>query len=375
MEAPDRHEIREIRAFALTQRLPQPSKTSWGSYDAVSIVMVKITTETGLVGVGEGLARFAPAAFVHLINDALAPRLMGRDASAIATHWNAMRRALSGRAGGVLVEALSAIDIALWDILGKAAGLPLYRLLGGTGRTAVPVYAASVGWADDAAADAAVDQFMARGFTRMKVKLGAPVDRACRRIERIRARAGDAITLSADANWAYSLDEAVTVAAALHANGYEWFEEPLRPEDEGGYRALKARTDVPLAAGESNFTLDEARGLVADGTLSVLQPNVTRSGGITETRRMAEFAAMHDVAYAPHNGMSGIVCEVASLHLAAALPNAAVMECALAPNAFRDGLADIAPGSARAAGGTLTCPEGPGLGLEIDWTRLAELAR
>jgi len=375
MGLPDCHTIREIRAYPLTQRLSRPSQTSWGTYDAVSIVMVKVTTDTGLVGAGESLARFAPSAYVHLINDALAPRLIGRDATAIAAHWNAMRRALSGRAGGVLVEALSAVDIALWDILGKAAGVPIYRLMGGAGRTDVPVYAASVGWADDAAADEAVDDFLARGFTRMKVKIGNPVDRACRRIERIRARAGDAVTLSADSNWAYSLDEAVTVAAALEANGYEWFEEPLRPEDENGYAALKARTTVPLTAGESNFTLDQARTLVANGTLSVLQPNVTRSGGISETRRMGEFAGMHDVAYAPHNGMSGIVCEVASLHLAAALPNARVVECALAPNAFRDGLADIAPGSARAKDGILTCPAGPGLGIEIDWNRVAELSQ
>ncbi len=270
---------------------------------------------------------------------------------------------------------MSAVDIALWDILGKAAGLPVHRLLGGMGRTSVPVYAASVNWADDAAADAAVDDFLARGFTRIKIKIGNPVDQACRRIERVRARAGDDAILSADSNWAYTLDAAVTVAAALAANGYEWFEEPLRPEDESGYEALKARTAVPLAAGESNYTLDQARRLVANGTLSVLQPNVTRSGGISETRRMAEFAGMHDVAYAPHNGMSGIVCEVASLHLASALPNARVVECATAPNAFKDGLADIAPGYRRAEGGILTTPSGPGLGIEIDWARVSELCQ
>ena len=238
----------------------------------------------------------------------------------------------------------------------------------------MPVYAASVNWGADADADAQVDGFLARGFNRIKIKIGGPVRDAVRRIERVRARAGDAAELSADANWAYSLDEAETVGAALAAQGYTWFEEPLRPEDEAGYTVLRTRCAVPLAAGESNFTLDQARPMVAARVLSVLQPNVTRSGGITEVRRMADLARSHDVAYAPHVGMSGIICEVASLHLAAAMPNARVVECATPPNRFKSELADIAPGYLRAKGGMLTVPDGPGLGLTIDRAALAALS-
>ena len=118
----DGHDIIEVRAHPLTQRLERPTATSWGRYEEVSIVLVEVRTRSGFVGVGEALARFAPAAYASLIETALRPRLMGRDATTIGDLWQGMRRALSGRAGGVLVEAIAAVDIALWDILGKIAG-------------------------------------------------------------------------------------------------------------------------------------------------------------------------------------------------------------------------------------------------------------
>ena len=368
------HIISEVMAYPLSQRLPQPTQTSWGTYETVSIMLVEVRTQSGLSGVGETLARSAPEAYVQLVRGALAPRLIGQDATAIAARWQDMRRALSGRAGGMLIESISAIDIALWDILGKAAQMPVWQLLGGTGRSHVPVYGASVRWGDDAQADEDVDEMLKHGLRDLKVKIGGPVSKACARIEQVRARVGADIALSADANWAFSLDEAETVAAALYANNYVWFEEPLRPEDEDGYRALQKRCRIPLAAGESNFMLDQAMPLMAGRVLSVLQPNVTRSGGITETRRMADMAAIHDIGYAPHVGMSGIVCEVASLHLATAQPNTRAMECALSANRFRDELADVTPAHTRIENGTVAVPQGPGLGITMNWDAVQELS-
>jgi len=367
------HAIAEVIAHPLSQRLAQPTETSWGRYDAVSILVIEVRTTSGITGFGETLARFAPRAYASLVTDAIAPRIIGQDALSIGGNWARMRRTLSGRSGGMLTEAMAGIDIALWDIAGKVADMPVWQMLGGMGRKAVPVYAASVNWADDTAADAAVDGFVARGFDRIKIKIGAPHRDAIRRIERLRKRAGDAVELSADANWAYGLDAAAEVGRALADQGYVWFEEPLRPEDEAGYAELQRRCAVPLAAGESNYTLDQARGQIERRELSFLQPNITRAGGISETRRMAEHARAHDIAYAPHIGMSGIICEVASLHLAAAQANTAVVECACPPNRFKDGLADLAPGYLRAAGGMLAVPQGPGLGITIDRAALAAL--
>jgi galactonate dehydratase len=375
VEGNDKADIRitDVIAHPLTQTLPQPTVTSWGRYTDVSIVLVEVRTDAGITGVGEALARFSPKAYAELIETSLKPRLVGGNPTDIMAHWRTMRRALSGRSGGMLFEAIAGVDIALWDILGKVAGLPIHRLLGGVGRTEVPVYAASVNWGDDEFMDRELDRYLEKGFPRIKVKIANPVREARRRIERLRKRAGDNIELCVDANWAYTLEEAVEVGRALTDNDYFWFEEPLRPEDESGYEELHRRCATPLAAGESNFTLDQAMRLVANRTLSYLQPDIARAGGITETRRMAEFAAAHDVQYAPHIGMSGIVCETASVHLAAAMPNLRAMECETDSSPFKTAITGAAPGADRQKKGMLPVPTGPGLGIEIDWDAVARL--
>lgn len=365
--------ITDVIAHPLSQTLPKPTVTSWGTYSQVSIVLVEVRTDAGIIGVGETLARFSPKAYTELIETSLKPRLVGQDARNIGALWQSMRRSLSGRAGGMLIEAIAGVDIALWDILGKAAGLPVAKLLGGMGRERIDVYAAAVNWVDDAEADRELERYINEGFPRIKVKVANPVKEACRRIERLRKRAGDDIGLCVDANWAYNLDEAIEVGRALGANGYFWFEEPLPPENEQGYEELRKRCDVPIAAGESNFTADQAQRLVANRTLSVLQPDVARAGGISETRRMADYAGLHDVAYAPHIGMSGIICETASVHLAAALPNFRVMECECDLSPFKRELADLDPGCLRQRNGTLDVPTGPGLGIEINWDAVKRL--
>jgi galactonate dehydratase len=365
--------ITDVIAHPLKQSLPQPTVTSWGTYTEVSIVLVEVRTNAGIVGVGEALARFSPKAYAELLETSLKPRLVGGNPTDIQAHWRTMRWALSGRSGGMLFEAIAGVDIALWDILGKVSGLPIHRLLGGMGRTEVPVYAASVNWGSEEFMDRELDNYLEKGFPRIKIKIANPVKDACRRIARLRKRAGDDIELCVDANWAYTLEEAVEVGRALSDNSYFWFEEPLRPEDEVGYEELHRRCATPLAAGESNYTLDQAMRLVANRTLSYLQPDVARSGGISETRRMAEFAAAHDVQYAPHIGMSGIVCETASVHLAAAMPNIRAMECETDASAFKTALTGAAPGADRQKNGMLPVPTGPGLGIEIDWDAVARL--
>lgn len=365
--------ISDVIAHPLTQTMTRPTSTSWGTYTEVSMVLVEVRTDAGVTGVGETLARFAPKAYADLIETLLKPRLVGQPVSNIAQHWHTMRRSLSGRSGGMLIEAIAGVDIALWDIMGKLAGLPLARLLGGMNRSEIDVYAAAINWVDDDEADAELARLIGRGFTNIKVKMARPVDEACRRIQRMREKAGSEIGLCVDANWAYSLDEAVEVGRALSDNGYFWFEEPLKPEDEDGYERLRERCDVPLAAGESNYSVDQARRLLANRTLSVLQPDVARAGGVTETRRMAILADAHDVAYAPHIGMSGIICETASVHLSAAMPNFRIMECECDESAFKVQIADLRPGCLRQENGRLKVPEGPGLGLEIDWDAVKHL--
>lgn len=365
--------ITDVIAHPLTQTLPRPTVTSWGQYSEVSIVLVEVRTDAGIVGVGETLARFAPKAYAEAIDTLLKPRLIGQNPTDITALWRSMRRALSGRSGGMLFEAIAGVDIALWDILGKVANMPIHRLLGGMGRSEVPCYAASVNWGEDAFMERELDRYLEKGFPRIKVKIANPVKDACRRIALLRKRAGDDIELCVDSNWAYSLEEAVEVGRALTDNRYFWFEEPLRPEDEAGYEELHRRCATPLAAGESNYTLDQTMRLVSNRTLSFIQPDVARSGGISETRRMAEFAAAHDVQYAPHIGMSGIICETASVHLAAAMPNIKAMECETDESPFKTAITGAAPGADRQKNGMLPVPTGPGLGIEVDWEAVSSL--
>lgn len=359
--------IAAVRAHPLRARLPMAQHTSQGAWPAVEIVAVEVETGCGLVGAGECLARRGAAGYARFIRDALAPRLVGRSAHDRRALWQAMRSALTGRVGGMLVECIAGLDTALWDLAGQAAGQPLWRLLGGVGRKRIDAYASSINWADDAQAEAEIGAALARGFRQVKVKIGAPADRAVARARLARRVAGDQVRLCVDANWAYDADEALRVGKTLCDLDYWWFEEPLPPEDHAGYRRLRQHLPIRLAAGESDFTARDSQALVADGVLGLVQPDVARAGGITETWRIAEGAAAHGVAYAPHVGWSGGICAAASLHLAAAAEGFLTFECMVFDNPLRQALTIPVLGEATTlADGQLSVPQGPGLGLRLD---------
>ncbi|MGA1325161.1 MAG: mandelate racemase/muconate lactonizing enzyme family protein [Rubrivivax sp.] len=366
--------IAEVEAIPLTARMAAGTRTSQGVYDAVSIVLVKVRTVDGVVGVGECLGRFGARAYAAFIEEVLAPRILGGSAFDIRRHWQAMRSSLSGRAGGMMIEALAGVDIALWDVVGRALGQPVHRLLGGVGRREVDCYASSVNWADTATMQAQARQVVAMGFRTVKVKLGAPVARAIEAATAVREAVGPGVALGVDANWAYSLDEAVAVGHALHDLGYAFFEEPIPPEDLDGYAHLRRVLSVPLAAGESDYTVAHAAELLTARLVALIQPDVARAGGISETRDIATLAQAHHVGYAPHVGWSGAVCVAASLQLAAAMPAFKTFECMFVGNPLRDALTTEPVGSpAQLVDGRLPVPQGPGLGIEIDWDRVDAL--
>ena len=359
--------ISDVVAYPITQRLPRPSITSWGQYDAVSAVLVKIETDAGISGAGECLARFAPGGVATVIEELFRPMLVGQLVADIGRHRCAMLRGYSGRPGGLAMEAIAGVDIALWDILGKVAGLPLFRLFGGEGRTELPVYGSSVDWGEDAVAEVQLRSMLSEGYRAIKLKLAGPAREAIRRVEFARRIVGDDIDLFADANWAFTLGEAAMVGEALAANGYGWFEEPIHPEDIEGYRWLRSHLKVPLAAGESDFSVAQSRELLSSRLVDVIQPNITRAGGITGVNEIASYAAANHVKYATHAGFSGIVCEVASFHVAAAAPNLHSVEIATNPNLFRENLSSWKPANLALRDGKAVVPQEPGLGIEVDW--------
>jgi galactonate dehydratase len=359
--------ITQIIAHPLRATLAKVQRTSQGDYPAIELVVVEVVTSDGVVGFGEALARRGAAGYARLIDEVLGPRLIGKDPADRRAHWKAMRAALSGRPGGQLVEAIAGVDIALWDIAGKQAGMPVHKLLGGIGRTEVAAYASSINWLDDATVEAEVIAALKAGFREIKVKLGHPLKDAIARARFIRKLAGDDIALYVDANWAYDVDDALIVGRALADLGYGFFEEPIAPHDREGYRRLAQHLPIRLAAGESDYVASEALIMLQDRSLGLIQPDVTRSGGITETWRIAELAAAFNTAYAPHVGWSGAICVAASLQLAAAAESFRTFECMVYENPLRDAFAHPIVGEgSQLTDGKLAVPQGPGLGIEID---------
>lgn len=359
--------IARITVHPLRAQLPKVQRTSQGDYPAIELVVVEIETEDGTIGFGEGLCRRGAAGYARFIEEALVPRLIGKDGADRRALWKAMRSALSGRPGGQIVEAIAAVDIALWDIAGKQAGLPVHKLLGGMGRTELAAYASSINWLDNATVEAEVASAFAAGFREIKVKLGHPLQDAVARAQMVRRLAGDDIALYVDANWAFDVDDALVVGRALADLGYGFFEEPIAPHDREGYRRLAQHLPIRLAAGESDFVAGEALTMLQDRSLGLIQPDVTRSGGITETWRIAELAATFNTAYAPHVGWSGAICVAASLQLAAAAETFRTFECMVYENPLRDAFTQPVVGEgSQLVDGKLAVPQGPGLGIEID---------
>ena len=339
------------------------------------LVIAELKTDEGLRGLGYSLVFGGGGAesVLSYLDTRLKPLLIGEDPLAVERLWEKMYRGDRGvRRVGIAGMALSALDIGLWDIAGKAANQPIHKLLGGMGRARVAAYASSINWLDDATVEAEVAAALTAGFREIKVKLGHPLKDAIARARFIRKLAGDDIALYVDANWAYDVDDALIVGRALADLGYGFFEEPIAPHDHAGYRRLARHLPIRLAAGESDYVATEALAMLQERSLGLIQPDVTRSGGITETWRIAELAASFNTAYAPHVGWSGAICVAASLQLAAAAETLRTFECMVYANPLRDSFTHPVVGEgSQLVDGQLMVPQGPGLGIEIDRDMLA----
>jgi galactonate dehydratase len=365
--------IERIVLHPLRAVLRKVQRTSQGDFPAIEILVAEVHGANGLVGWGEGLCRRGVKGYATLAEEILVPPLLKQDARDRRRLWKTMRATLTGRPGGQLVEAIAAIDIALWDLVGRSCNQSVASLLGGIGRKRVPAYASSINWLDDATAEAEIASALSAGFREIKVKTGMPVDAAIARARLARHLAGDEVALYVDANWIYDVDDAMRVGRALADLDYGFFEEPIVPHDRAGYAKLAQHLPIRLAAGESDYVASDALNLLADRSIGLIQPDVARSGGITETWRIAELAAAFHTAYAPHVGWSGGICVAASLQLAAAAETTRTFECMVYENPLRDALAKTPVGEASSlVDGQLAVPQGPGLGIEIDRDVLAK---
>lgn len=366
--------IRDITAHALSFPIAPENSVMLGMGRAVKkdTVVVKVTTEGGLVGWGESHHGKAHTAVAQLINTTLRQLAVGMDASDVVGVWDRIywKQLASHGVGAGCAIAMSGIDMALWDIRGKAVGWPLYKLLGGS-RKAVPAYAGgvSLGFQDPSALlDEALPHIEA-GYKAIKLRVGDTPARDLMRIEAVRKAVGDEVTILVDANTGYSLADARRVMPALDALNVGWLEEPFPAHDHASYAAARHYGRVPLAAGENHFTRYEFNRVIEDRSISILQPDLSKAGGITEMLRIAAMASAYKLQVNPHTCMTGINM-AASIHFLAAIDNGGYFEGDVSKNnLYRDRLV-ATPFQVDRQGNVLPL-DAPGIGVEVDEAFLA----
>lgn len=370
--------IVDLKIHLLQSPLAQPFAFSQGWVNRRSATLLEVTTDEGIVGWGEAFAQGLepPQIAAAAIEYALKPLLMGADPLATEVLWHRMYHMTRdyGRKGSVLA-AISAVDIALWDIAGKAYGHPIHRLLGGAFRDKVQVYATGFyrisgrGEAGRLAEESLGHH--AAGFRAMKVKLGYGVRDDIEVMDAIgKALAGREVTLMVDTNHAYGVGEAIQLGRALAPYDLRWYEEPVAPEDLAGYREVRQAVSMPVAGGENEHSLFGFREFLGQRCVDIAQPDLGSCGGITAARHIIALAHAHGVQVNPHVWGSAIA-QAASLQLIAAVPVAhhsvfaqePIFEYDRSSHPFRQHL--IAQ-PLEQHDGWLQVPDRPGLGVEVD---------
>lgn len=332
--------------------------------------LVKITTDSGHVGWGEALAPVVPQVIAEIITQLFAPLLTGQSpfASQVlnARMYDAMRD--RGHITGYHIDALAAVDIALWDLKGQILNQPVYQLLGGAFREQIPCYVSGLPEPDLPARCALALRWQQKGFNAIKLALGYGVQQDIENVRAIRDALGTQASLFLDAHWNYSVAQAAELANALHPLGVGFLEAPLLPEDIAGHRELRAKSPLPIALGETERTRYQFRPFIEQRAMDIVQPDVGRTG-ITELMHIASLAQTWNLQVAPHLSVGLGPCIAASIHVAAALPNLFMLEYQPPVFELANQLLDT-PLVCEA--GHYTLPQGAGLGIAINEARVRE---
>jgi L-rhamnonate dehydratase len=343
-------------------------------------VLVRVLTDEGLYGISS--AGVGNGAAAYILEHHLKPIVVGENPFDVELLWEKMfRSTLNYGRKGLVLEAISAVDIAIWDILGKATGQPLYNLLGGKTRDRLRLYASRLYAQKDLellASQAA--SFVRQGFTALKQRFGyGPRDgvpgmrRNLELVKAVRDAVGPDIELMADAYMGWDVSYAIRMIRMLEDAGVDlkWLEEPVIPDDIDGYAQIRRAVQTPISGGEHEFTRYGFRELIRKEAVDILQPDVNRVGGITEARKIWAMAAAYNLAVVPHAG------QLHNYHLIMAHLNSPIAE--YFPPVKEGGARDddtlfweLFVGEPEAEGGFLTLPEKPGLGLEFNEENLRQ---
>jgi L-alanine-DL-glutamate epimerase-like enolase superfamily enzyme len=348
----------------------------------VGDVVVEVHTDAGITGVGHG--NWATGAIETIVDETLSKLVVGEDPQEREKLWDIMYRATIpfGRKGAA-IEAISAVDLALWDIAGKEADKPVYELLGGPKTDEIPCYASNLHPVDlDTLAEEAVD-YVEQGFDAMKLRFKHG-DEAGRKgmkeneeiVKTVRDAVGHDIKIAGDAYMGWSVNYAKKMLDRLEKYDMEWVEEPVIPDDIDGYAEVRESTSIPISGGEHEFTRWGHEELLERGAVDILQPDVHRCGGLTELLKIDALASTHDVPVVPHSGTNP------HLHFIAASTNAPMAEYFPIPEWYKEQQEEkdstyadaIYASPPDAEEGTIPLPEGVGLSSELNRDALEHYA-
>jgi L-alanine-DL-glutamate epimerase-like enolase superfamily enzyme len=367
--------IADLQAYPTSFPVPPENRVALGIGTAIKrdAVVVKVTTAGGLVGWGESHHGRAHTAVAKLIETTLKQLILGMDAADVVGVWKKIydKQLASHGMGAGTCLAMSGIDMALWDIRGKAAGMPLYKLLGGS-RRPVPAYAGgvSLGYQHPAQLIEELKKSLDAGYKAVKLRVGDSPKRDLERIRAVRKACGEDLVILTDANIGYSVEDARQVMPGMDELNVAWLEEPFPAHDYRSYRLAKGFGRTPLAAGENHYTRFEFNRVIEDGAITILQPDLSKTGGVTEALRIAALASAYKLPIHPHSSMTGLN-HAASIHFLAAIDNGGYFEGDVSKsNKFRDDLVSN-PGAVDKDGNVWPL-EKPGLGLEVNEDFLAK---
>lgn len=325
-------------------------------------VLVRLETTNGAVGWGETYGLVAPGAVVAIIDDLLASFTIGRDPfDAAAVHddlFDLMR--VRGYTGGYYLDALAAVDIALWDLAGKIAGLPLAKLLGGQRRNHIPAYVSGLPEETRAKRAELATHWQAKGFSSFKFASPVADDGVAKEIATLRERLGPDARIACDMHWAQTASEAIALIRAMEPHGLWFAEAPVRTEDLDGLATVAAKVSTAIAVGEEWRTVYDMVPRVARQAVAIVQPEMGHKG-ITEFMRIGQYAQAHHIKVIPHATIGAGIFLAASLQASAALAN---VDCHEFQHSIFEPNRRLLAGDMDCADGAYVLPTGPGLGVE-----------
>ena len=369
--------ITAVRAIPMSDPVPEAERhrTDIGTKVKSDAVLILVETDRGLTGMGASLGN--PAVVKAIVEQELGPALLGEDPIYTERLYEKMytgsrlapsletgvTQPVDSRRRGVTMEAISGLDIALWDVKARAWGVPVYHALGAA-RNSIRAYA-SGGWAPGDEAEGELGGYAAKGFDAVKMRVvgrdGFSIENLVRRVEAARRGIGVGVELMIDAHGCLDVATAIECAAAVEDYRIAWFEEPVSPDDHPGLGRVRRQIRIPVATGEREFTRYDFQSLLDHEAMDIAQPDIARAGGFTEIRRIAALTSARGLRLAPHAWGSGVLFS-ASIHLAMATPSCHILEVS---QAYMPMLNELFEEEFDIRNGRVYAPDRPGLGFTL----------